>query len=101
MKKLTALAQSQERIIRVKTEFLIGVKLEDQWIPIIEVLVSHGGVKSAQNKAEESCAKVNPHLRISFEQAGKLGLQTGEDGFAQIVQFEVALTVIDGTGTKG
>ncbi|OIQ94370.1 hypothetical protein GALL_236170 [mine drainage metagenome] len=60
------------------------------------------GVKSAQSKAEESGAKVNPHLRTSFEQAGKLGfLQTGGDGFAQIVQFDVALTVTEGTGTKG
>jgi len=59
------------------------------------------GVTSAQSKANQSGAKINPHLRTSFEQAGKLGfLQTGE-GFAQIVQFDVALTVTEGTGTKG
>lgn len=59
------------------------------------------GVKSAQSKAAESGATVNPHLTTAHEQAGKQGFLWTGDAYAQVVQFDVALTVTEGTGTKG
>jgi len=59
------------------------------------------GVKNAQNKAKESGATVNPRLMISVELAAKQGFLSTEHGHAQFVQFDVALTVTEGTGTKG
>lgn len=59
------------------------------------------GVKSSQDKAIESGAMVNPKLSTSWEQAGKHGFLKIGDGYAQIVQFDVALSVTEGTGTKG
>ena len=59
------------------------------------------GVKSAQSNAVDSGAKVNPKLSTSYEQAGKQGFLQTSEGYAQIVQFDVALTVTEGSGTKG
>ena len=59
------------------------------------------GVKSAQSKAAESGATVNPAIRASAELAGKQDFLPTGAGYAQSVQFDVALTVTEGTGTKG
>jgi len=59
------------------------------------------GVKNAQSNATESGATVNPRLSTSHEQAGKQGFLFTGDAYAQIVQFDVALTVTEGTGSKG
>jgi hypothetical protein len=59
------------------------------------------GVKTAQEKVKASGAVVNPHLNSGHEQLGKAGFLFTSDGPAQVVQFDVALTVMEGTGTKG
>lgn len=59
------------------------------------------GVKNAQDKVAESGATVNPHLTTSQEQAGRQGFLWTGGAYAQIVQFDVALTVTEGKGTKG
>jgi hypothetical protein len=61
------------------------------------------GVKQAQLETKVLGAEVNPHLvGGSQSDAVKLGyLRAGGNGFAQIVNFDVALTIMEGTGTKG
>ena len=60
-----------------------------------------GGVKDAQVLVEDYDAIVNPKLHTSHEQASKQGLLHSDDMFIPIVQFDVALTVVESTGTKG
>lgn len=59
------------------------------------------GVKSAQVEAAKHGATVNPHLSANTTELGKQGFLWGNGAAAQIVQFDVALTVLEGTGTKG
>jgi hypothetical protein len=59
------------------------------------------GVKAAQLRAKEHGARVNPHLTTSAELAVKHGILIASGGAAQLVQFDVALTAREGTGTKG
>ena len=59
------------------------------------------GVKDAQSRAKESGANVNPRITGSAEHAAKHGFLSASGAPAQIVQFDVALTVKEGTGTKG
>jgi len=59
------------------------------------------GVRAAQAEAKAHGAEVNPHLTGAAEQLGKHGFIWASGGAAQIVQFDVALTVAEGTGTKG
>ena len=59
------------------------------------------GVKDAQDKAIELGGKVNPRITGSSEYASQHGFLRTADDPAQIVQFDVALTVTEGTGTKG
>lgn len=59
------------------------------------------GVRDAQTRGKELTAEVNPHLDTSAEQAGKQGFLNAGGQFVPIVQFDVALTVTEGTGTKG
>lgn len=59
------------------------------------------GVSDAQVEQERLGANINPRILGSPEHFAKLGfLETG-DSPAQVVQFDVALTVKDATGTKG
>lgn len=59
------------------------------------------GVHAAQQEAPSKGAEVNPHLSASGEFMSRAGiLHTGRDA-AHLVQFDVALTVNEGTGTKG
>jgi hypothetical protein len=60
-----------------------------------------GGVKDAQALAGDVGAIVNPRLTTSHEQASKQGLLSADDMFVPIVQFDVAVTVIESSGTKG
>jgi hypothetical protein len=60
------------------------------------------GVKDAQVKLSDSGVEINPHLNSSHSEMGKQGmLWTSSATAAQIVKFDVALTVTEGTGTKG
>lgn len=62
-----------------------------------------GGISKAQGKIESYGAEVNPKMQSNSTVNSALGLiYTGQPGiYAQLVQFDVALTVKEGTGTKG
>lgn len=59
------------------------------------------GVKEAQARAKDHGARVNPHPTTSAELAVKHGILIASGSAAQLVQFDVALTAKEGTGTKG
>jgi hypothetical protein len=59
------------------------------------------GVRAAQTEVRSMEADINPHLSSSSEQAGKLGFFWAGGRAVQVVQFEIDLTVVEGTGTKG
>lgn len=60
------------------------------------------GVKEAQDRTQASGARVNPLLTINHEAAAKQGMLIAHGmAHAQLVQFDVALTAKEGTGTKG
>ena len=59
------------------------------------------GVKDSQVTAKGLGAEVNPRLNTSYTEAGKQGFLSIGNGYAPVVQFDVALTVTEGTGTKG
>lgn len=59
------------------------------------------GVRDAQSQVDAPGAVINPHVNTSHEQLGKQGFLWSSEGPVQIVQFDVALTVVEGTGTKG
>ena len=59
------------------------------------------GVKDAQGQHVAHGARVNPRLTTSADLAIKHGLIFSSGSAAQLVQFDVALTTIEGTGTKG
>ncbi len=59
------------------------------------------GVKEAQSVATDLGGEVNPHLNTTHAEMGKQGILWAGGRYAQVVQFDVALTVVEGTGTKG
>lgn len=59
------------------------------------------GVHEAHNIAVQNNAEVNPQITSNHDQMGKQGILWGVKGAVQIVKFDVALTVTEGTGTKG
>ena len=59
------------------------------------------GVSETQSQAKEFEAEVNPHLNSTHSEMGKQGFLWAGGRAAQIVQFDVALTVVEGKGTKG
>jgi len=59
------------------------------------------GVKAAQGRAKDQGARVNPHLTTSADLAAKQGILIASGSAAQLVQFDVAITVKEGTATKG
>ncbi len=59
------------------------------------------GVSEAQERADSLGAHVNPRLTRSSNYASQQGFLNSESGAAQVVGFDVALTVTEGTGTKG
>ena len=59
------------------------------------------GVKESQIKASELGGIVSPCLTSNHSEMGKQGILSASGRAAQIVQFDVALTVVEGTGTKG
>lgn len=59
------------------------------------------GVRDAQTRAAEHGSRVNPQILGGAAIAAQFGFLPADGGPAQIVQFDVALTVKEGTGTKG
>jgi hypothetical protein len=59
------------------------------------------GVKDAQADALALGGEVNPHLNTTHTELGKQGFLWAGGRYAQVVHFDVALTVTEGTGTKG
>lgn len=61
------------------------------------------GVKSAQEALKDEDASINPGLlRQHGAEPGKSGLiLAADDKYAQLVHFDVALQVKEGSGTKG
>lgn len=59
------------------------------------------GVVDAQARSEELGAKISPRLTGGANYAVQHGFLAAEGGATQVVQFDVALTVKEGTGTKG
>ena len=60
------------------------------------------GVKNAKSAVELNGAAVNPDLLGDYKEHAKHGLlYSGTGKVAQIVEFDVALSVKEGTGTKG
>jgi len=59
------------------------------------------GVNDAQARTKEHGARVNPSLSTSAELAVKHSILIASGQAAQLVQFDVALTAKEGTGTKG
>lgn len=75
--------------------------LEDYIAETLRQIVS--GVAKAQQLTAEHNAHVNPNMRSNSTVNSALGIIPTDTGgiYAQLVQFDVALTVKDGTGTKG
>lgn len=74
--------------------------LEDYIAETIRQIVS--GVSKAQSLTSEHGAVVNPNMRSNPTINSALGIiPLGTGVYAQLVHFDVALTVKKGTGTKG
>lgn len=61
------------------------------------------GVEEAQQKISTLGGEINPSLIGSVEHIAKAGggIETMGGNYAQIVEFDVAVTAIEGKGTKG
>jgi hypothetical protein len=75
------------------------MNLEDFVSQTLVQIVS--GVKKAQAETAPLGAEVNPHLNSPHTELGKLGFLWAGGRAVQVVHFDVALTVVEGTGTKG
>ena len=58
------------------------------------------GVKEAQARTQDSGAIVSPQLRVNPDLV-KFGVFSASSYPAQMVEFDVAVTAMEGTGTKG
>lgn len=59
------------------------------------------GVTQAQSALESKGATINPVIWTDVSKMGVVALDGTQGRVAQMVQFDVALTVTEGTGTKG
>jgi hypothetical protein len=59
------------------------------------------GVKAAQAVSAEHGSKVNPKLMSNYDYASQHGFLWCDSEYAQIVQFDVALTATKESGAKG
>jgi hypothetical protein len=59
------------------------------------------GVKDAQGKSSTHGSRINPKLTTAAHNAIQHGLMFASGSATQLVHFDVALTAIEGTGTKG
>lgn len=69
--------------------------LEQTLVQIVE------GVVGAQEKVKQHGGQVVPHFTVPSSDGAKLGLVAAGGNIAQLVQFDVALTTVEGTGSKG
>lgn len=58
------------------------------------------GVSNAHSKAKELGGEVNPHLMSDHKEMSKYGILWAGGQAAPVVQFDVALTVVEGSGVK-
>ena len=77
------------------------MNLEDYIAETLRQIVS--GVAKSQQLTADLGAEVNPKMHSNSTVNSALGIiPTGNSGvYAQLVHFDVALTVKEGTGTKG
>jgi hypothetical protein len=60
------------------------------------------GVEDARRKVKDKGVGINPQLTTNPSHAEVHGLlRHGMNTFAQVINFDVALTVLEGKGTKG
>lgn len=61
------------------------------------------GINKAQIKAKESNAEINPDLVGNSDHTAKYGggIRTAGGNYAQIVEFDVAVTTAEGKNVKG
>jgi len=61
------------------------------------------GVNEAKNNIKDNGAEINPSLMGDINYVAKHGggLHTNRGNYAQIVEFDVAVTATEGKGTKG
>lgn len=59
------------------------------------------GVKQAQAEAMKVGAEVNPHLTGGPTERASQGFLWASGRAVSVVHFDVALTIVEGTGTKG
>lgn len=59
------------------------------------------GVTDAKDLAKQHDAQINPSISSSHAELGKQGMLFSINGAVQIVKFDVALTITEGSGTKG
>lgn len=60
------------------------------------------GAAEAQANINALGGEVIPHIRSgTYMELGKHGLLSTENGYAHMIEFDVALTASEGTGTKG
>ena len=60
-----------------------------------------GGVKAAQSVAIESGCQINPKMTSNLDYASQHGFLWCDSVYAQIVEFDVALTTTEGSNSKG
>ena len=59
------------------------------------------GVNESGTRINELGGEVNPHIMSDHKEMGRHGILWGSGRAIHIVEFDVALTVNTGTGTKG
>jgi len=61
------------------------------------------GVHEAKDKVKDKGAEINPRLMGGIDYVAKHGggLETSNGNIAQIIEFDVAVTIVEGKGTKG
>ena len=59
------------------------------------------GVREAQSRTQHLGAKVNPHISTEASLVIRHGIFYADGQASQLVHFDVALTAMEGTGTKG
>lgn len=59
------------------------------------------GISDAQKKSGDSGAIINPHINIAPSELSKHGLIWAGGTPAHLIKFDLAVTVTEGSGTKG
>jgi len=61
------------------------------------------GVHDAKEKVKDKGAEINPHLIGGIDLVARHGggIETSSGNVAHIVEFDIAVTIVEGKGTKG